>query len=362
MKKIKIRKHILTAVSYFIPAVAAAGLMQAIGRILGGATIASLAEPYGFADVIFTVGGLGMGILPMIMSTGIAYSISDRPGIAPGIMMGLVSNAIGTGFIGGMLGGFLVGLVVELIKKYLPLPNWAEGLRPVLIIPLLTTVICSLIMYYIIAVPVQAMMAALIAFLNNLSTSSMTLMGAVVGVLTGIDYGGPINKTVVAFIVSLPFDSIRENVVASLALSSMVTPFGLGLAFVLDKYLFKRNIFTINEKAAIKTALPMGFCMITEGSLPIIANDLVRTMICTGISGGIGGAILFALNVRTPAATGGMFVVPVNYNAPLTFTLVLAACSVLFAVIYVFIKKPLEQEKEDGDQKVIDESDVKFNF
>lgn len=163
------KTHLLTAISYLIPIVCGAGFMIAIGMAFGGDNSTDLTKAgYSFWDVLTVIGGLGLKLLPVIIATGISYSIADKPGIAPGVIIGLTSTAVGADFIGGIIGGFLTGYLVVLIIKFVKLPNWAKGLMPMLVIPFIASLIGGLIMVYIIGVPIGAFTHWLTEYLQSL--------------------------------------------------------------------------------------------------------------------------------------------------------------------------------------------------
>ena len=183
IKKLNLKGHLLTAISYLIPIVCGAGFLIAIGMAFGGSNQAELVS----GDALATMGGAGLGLLPVVISTGISYSILKKPGIAPGFITGLTANAIGAGFIGGILGGYIAGFLGLAVMKYVKVPKWAKGLMPTLIIPFLTSILSGLIMVYIIGAPIGAFTNALTGFLNNLGTSSLLIFGGIVGLLTSAD-------------------------------------------------------------------------------------------------------------------------------------------------------------------------------
>jgi len=165
MKKLNLKQHALTAISYMLPLVVAAGLLIAIGNLTGGQVIADYKAAYSVPDALVSLGVQGMGLLAPVIAAAIAYSIADRPGIAPGLFMGLIANSIGAGFLGGMLGGYLVGFFVNWLKNNLKVPVWAEGLMPMMIIPLISTVVIGILMYFVIGVPIVWATEALTNFL-----------------------------------------------------------------------------------------------------------------------------------------------------------------------------------------------------
>ena len=143
IKEIGFKKHLMTAISFFLPIICASGFLLAIGNMMGGSSIESFADGFSFADTMTTMGGYGLGFLPIIVSTAIAYSIADKPGIAPGLIVGFVAHGIGTGFLGGIASGYISGIVVVILVAILKVPKWMEGLMPTLVIPFISAFIAG---------------------------------------------------------------------------------------------------------------------------------------------------------------------------------------------------------------------------
>lgn len=353
LKNIGFKKHLMTAISFFLPIVVASGFLLAIGNMLGGETIEKFKEGFSFADAMTTMGGYGLGLLPMIVSTAIAYSISDKPGIAPGLIVGMVANGIGAGFLGGLVGGYIAGIVVLLITAFIKVPSWMQGLMPTLVIPFLSSFIAGLVMYYIIGTPINWFTGLITDYLGGLNTSSLFVYGAIIGILSSIDYGGAINKVVFAFVFAMFSEGIYEPITV-LILASMVTPFGLTMAYFIGKVI-RKNIFNRQEIETLKTAFPMGICQITEGCFPIVLNDLLRNVIATGIGGAIGGGLSMLWGADSHIPASGMFAIP-TMTHPWAFLAALMIGSLATAVSILILKKRVDpnaevivEEREEDD-------------
>ncbi len=343
ISKLNLKKHLLTAISFMIPVVCGAGFLIALGIAMGGDTTTDLInDSFSVWDVLSVMGAIGLGLLPMIISAGISYSIADKPGIAPGIIIGLTANTIGAGFIGGILGGYLAGYIVVLIIKYLKVPSWARGLMPTLIIPFVSSFIGGLIMVYIIGAPIALFTKMLTDFLNGMGTSSLLVFGIVIGALSGVDYGGPINKTVFAFVLAMQAEGVNGPI-TTLQLVNTATPIGFGLAFFVAK-LFNKRIYTRTEVETLKAAVPMGFVNIVEGIIPIVMNDIIRCIVATAIGGAAGGAVSMVFQANATVPFGGVLMIPTMEN-PLAGVLSIVVNVIVTALVLAIIKRPVKEDE-----------------
>lgn len=361
LKKLQIKKHALTAISYMLPLVVASGLLIAIGNLTGGTVIENYQAAFSIPSALVSLGVLGMGLLAPVIAGAIAYSIADRPGIAPGLLMGLIANAIGAGFLGGMLGGFIVGYFVLFLKNNLKVPRWAEGLMPMMIIPLISSLVVGLLMFFVLGVPIVWATDGLTAFLTSMQGSMRFLFGAILGGMAAFDFGGPVNKVASLFADGLLLEGIYEPEAVKI-LASMVPPFGVAISWVLSKALKKKK-YTKSEEDNIKIAFPMGVCMITEGVIPIAAVDIVRVVVSCTLGAAVGGGFSMLWGVGSPVPSGGMFIVPAM-NHPILFCLALLIGSVVTGLMLFFWKKePVEKaEEETTEEEEMDLSDIKISF
>ncbi|AVI94391.1 PTS system transporter subunit IIC [Oenococcus oeni] len=362
-KKANFKGHLLTAISYLIPIVCGAGFVIAIGMAFGGKSQDSLViGKFDFFQALATLGGHALSMLPVIIATGLAFSIAGKPGIAPGFVTGLAAISISAGFIGGIIGGYMAGWLAFAVLKYVKVPSWAKGLMPTLIVPFLASLISGLIMVYIVGTPVSWFTTWLTALLKSLNGTSNLIFGAMLGILSIVDFGGPINKTAFAFALTLQAQGINGPVTA-LQLTNTATPIGFGFALLVAKLIHK-NIYTREEVETLKSTVPMGVVNIVEGSIPIVMNDIIRGIFAAGLGGMCEGAILMTLAHGEGATVpfGGFLMLPTMGNNWWVGLLAIAANIVVTGVVYALVKKniPVDAVEKDNtsEEKDIDLDDL----
>ncbi|MFZ4211141.1 PTS fructose transporter subunit IIC [Pantoea endophytica] len=336
----EIKGHLLTGISWMIPLIVAAGICIALGQVIGGPDVGKQTRT--LAWMLNQIGGWGMGLIVPLISAAIAYSIADRPGFAPGLIVGFICGQIGTGFIGGIFGGFLVGYTVLLLRRTIKLPKSMQGLMPIMVLPVLSTIIAGLLMMTFIGQPIVWLQKALIALLESMQGGSKFVMGAILGAMATFDFGGPVNKTMSLFADGMLVDGIYGPEAVKFV-GSMIPPFGITLS-----YLLSRNKYTKAEKEALKAAFPMGICMITEGVIPIAARDLFRVVGSCVVASAIAGGLIMVWGVGAPVPHGGMFVVPL-FTKPWLFCLALGIGTTVCGVMLSVLKKPVTQADEEFD-------------
>lgn len=362
MKKVSIHKTIMTGISYMIPMVVAAGILGALAKGFGGYDIGSLyskvsgswptpfsgMEPFtwqGFWWGVNMLSSYGMSFAVAVLTAGMAYNIAERPGIVPGFIIGYVSAMTKAGFLGGLLMGFVIGYFVMWMKTW-NLPKWCAGLMPVLIIPVVATLVCGMLFLCVLSQPIAFIMSTLQAWIASLNGGSKALIGAVIGLCMGFDMGGPINKTASMAANGLAADGVFGPMSAKI-IGGMTPPCGAFVASLLAK-----KKFTQTERDTAITAFPMGLCFITEGVLPFAAADPVRFIPASMIGSGVAGAIAVGMGVESVAGHGGIFVFPAMVN-PIWAVIALIAGSVVTGVIYALIKKNPE-EAEAVKEEIVD--------
>ncbi|PWW15574.1 PTS fructose transporter subunit IIC [Pantoea sp. AG702] len=352
----EIKGHLLTGISWMIPLIVAAGICIALGQVIGGPDVGK--HPGTIAWMLNQMGGWGMGLIVPLISAAIAYSIADRPGFAPGLIVGFICGQIGTGFIGGILGGFLVGYTVILLRRSIRLPQSMQGLMPIMVLPVLSTIIAGLLMMTFIGQPIVWLQKALIALLESMQGGSKFVMGAILGAMATFDFGGPVNKTMSLFADGMLVDGIYGPEAVKFV-GSMIPPFGITLSWLLT-----RHKYTSAEKEALKAAFPMGICMITEGVIPIAARDLLRVVGSCVVASAVAGGLIMVWGVEAPVPHGGMFVVPL-FTKPWLFCLALGIGSTICGVMLSLLKKPVteaDEEFDDVEDHSVRDDDIKFTL
>jgi len=351
----RIKRILLTGVSYMIPFVAGGGLLIALGFLLGGFDINESANaivlenalwnlPEGgllqyLGAVFFTIGGVSMGFLVAALAGYIAFAIADRPGIAPGFVAGSVAVLMSAGFLGGIVGGLLAGLVAWWLGRF-DVPRWLRGLMPVVIIPLVGSIVASGLMILFLGWPIAALMTAMTDGLNNLADSGLiVVVGVLLGLMMCFDLGGPVNKVAYAFAVAGLGAAAADNTVpylimATVMAAGMVPP----LAMALASTVLARGSFTPVEQENGKAAWLLGASFISEGAIPFAAADPLRVIPASMLGGAVTGALTMLLGVGSRAPHGGVFVF-FAIDPIWGFLLAIAVGTVVSALAVVALKK-----------------------
>ncbi|MFJ6285161.1 PTS fructose transporter subunit IIABC [Pseudarthrobacter oxydans] len=349
----KLKRALLTGVSYMIPFVAGGGLLIALGFLLGGYDITDVADtvvvennfgnlPEGglaiyLGAVLFKIGALSMGFLVPALAGYIAYAIADRPGIAPGFVAGAVSGFMGAGFLGGIVGGLLAGYMAHLIGTW-SVPRWLRGLMPVVIIPLLASIFASGLMFLVLGGPIAGLTVALNSWLSGMTGASAVVLGIILGLMMCFDLGGPVNKVAYAFAVAGLSAGAADNqapwqIMATVMAAGMVPPLAMALATVLDK-----KLFSLAERENGKAAWLLGASFISEGAIPFAAADPLRVIPASMLGGALTGALTMAFGVTSQAPHGGIFVFFAIGNV-LMFVLSIIAGTIVTALAVVALKR-----------------------
>ena len=349
----RIYKAVMTGISYMIPFVAAGGILVALGfvfeaitvpnlgdvntkAILDSATLFNLGNVHWtlyLGAVLQTIGGFGLSLMVPALAAYIAYGLAQRPGIAPGFIAGSVALAVNAGFLGGIVGGILAGLIAYALGT-LKLPRWLGSMMPVVVTPLVTSLVAGLAMYLLLGAPLAWVMTTLQDWLTSMSGGSALVLGLILGAMMASDLGGPINKAAYLFATAglSSGATVNQEIMAAVIISGMVPPLAMALATTLRPKLFNEN-----ERENGKAAWLLGASFISEGAIPFASADPARVIPSTIVGGAIAGAISMGAHVASPAPHGGIWIIGLAQN-PLMFLAAVVAGTVVSALLYVVLK------------------------
>lgn len=295
-------KHLMNGVSNMLPLVIAGGLIIAFS-FLFAFTKGGVDQVEGsFGAALSTIGGASMGLMVIVLSGFISFSIAGKPGLAPGLVGGVLAKDMGAGFIGGIIAGFVAGYIAHYLIKTIKMPKNFEGLKPILIVPVLSVLAIGLLMVYVIGQPIEWLLTGLTAWLTNMGAGNAIMLGAILGAMMALDMGGPFNKTAYTFAVGLLGASLYTPMAAVMA-AGMTPPLGIWLATVIAK-----NRFTKEEREAGKVASILGLSFITEGAIPFGAADPIRVIPSFMVGSAVAGALSMYFGGGLHAPHGGVFV------------------------------------------------------
>ena len=352
----RIYKAVMTGVSYMIPFVAAGGIIMALGFMLEAVTTPNLGDLNEAARksilensslfnlngthwtlylgvVLHTIGGFGIELMVPALAAYIAYGLAQRPGIAPGFIAGTVAVTVKAGFLGGIVGGILAGVVAYGLGT-LKLPRWLGSMMPVVITPLVTSLIAGAVMYLLLGAPLAWIMSVLQGWLMSMSGTSSLVLGLILGVMMASDLGGPINKAAYLFAVGglERGGAVNQEIMAAVIISGMVPPLAMALATTL-----RPKLFTEPERENGKAAWLLGASFISEGAIPFASADPLRVISSSVVGGALAGAISMSAHVASPAPHGGIWIVLLSNNV-LMFLVAVAAGTLLSALVYLVLK------------------------
>ncbi|OOF79263.1 PTS fructose transporter subunit EIIBC [Rodentibacter caecimuris] len=327
-----IYKHLMTGVSHMLPLVVAGGLLIAMSFMFGIEAFKDETIFHGLPKALMDIGGGAAFALMIAVFAGyVAFSIADRPGLAVGLIGGMLASTAGAGILGGIVAGFLAGYVVKVLNAVIKLPASLTSLKPILILPLLGSLIVGLAMIYAINPPVSQVMNALTEWLKSMGEVNAIVLGTLIGAMMCIDMGGPVNKAAYTFSVGMIASQVYTPMAAAMA-AGMVPPIGMAIATWIA-----RNKFTANQRDAGKASFVLGLCFISEGALPFVAADPIRVIISSVVGGATAGAISMASDITLQAPHGGLFVIPF-VSEPVRYLAAIAAGALITGVIYAVIK------------------------
>lgn len=343
----QIYKHLMNGVSHMLPFVIGGGILIAIAFLIDGFAVDLNSLPFDersnfgtitpMAAMFKSIGGVAFGFMLPILAGFIAMSIADRPGLAVGFVGGAIAANGTSGFLGALVAGFVAGYLVRLLKKlFEKLPEGLEGIKPMLLYPVIGIFLIGVIMTYVVEPPIGALNVMINNGLNSMNGAKAILLGALLGGMMSVDMGGPVNKAAYVF-GTASIAAGNYNIMAAVMVGGMVPPLAIALATM-----FFKNKFTEEERKAGPTNIVMGLSFISEGAIPFAASDPLRVLPSCIIGSAVAGALSMAFNCTLMAPHGGIFVF-LTVGHPLLYLISLAVGSVVGCVILGLLKKDVSK-------------------
>ena len=360
-------KHLMSGVSQMLPFVIGGGIMIAIAFLLDQVLgvpkdqLSNLGSYHEIAAQFKAIGGAAFGFMLPVLAGYIAYSIAEKPGLVSGFVAGAIASSgaafggiayaeggqktldlvgVSSGFLGALVGGFLAGGVILVLRKLLAgLPRSLEGIRSILLLPLLGVLVTGFVMLAV-NIPMSAINTALNDFLASLSGSSAVLLGLLVGGMMAVDMGGPVNKAAYVFGTSTLASTVSTGgspVMAAVMAAGMVPPLAVFVATLLFK-----DKFTTEERDSGLTNIVMGLSFITEGAIPFGAADPARAIPSFIVGSALTGALVGLSGIKLMAPHGGIFVIGLTNN-PILYLVYVLIGAVVSGILFGYLRKPLEK-------------------
>lgn len=343
----KIYKHLMNGVSHMLPFVVGGGILIAIAFLIDGFSVdlnslpadqrANFGTITQAAAMFKGIGGTAFGFMLPILAGFIAMSIADRPGLAVGFVGGSIAANGTSGFLGALVAGFVAGYIVLLLKKvFSKLPESLDGMKPVLLYPLLGIFLVGVIMQFVVEPPIGALNTAINNGLNGLNGASAVVLGILLGGMMSVDMGGPVNKAAYVF-GTASIAAGNYNIMAAVMIGGMVPPIAIAFATI-----FFKNKFTAEERKAGPTNFIMGLSFITEGAIPFAASDPLHVLPACVVGSAVAGGLSMAFGCTLMAPHGGIFVVPTIGN-PLMYLVALVIGSFIACGLLGLLKKKVSE-------------------
>lgn len=343
----QIYKHLMNGVSHMLPFVVGGGILIAIAFLIDGFSVdlnslpadqrANFGTITQAAAMFKGIGGTAFGFMLPFLAGFIAMSIADRPGLAVGFVGGSIAANGTSGFLGALVAGFVAGYIVLLLKKvFSKLPESLDGMKPVLLYPLLGIFLVGVIMQFVVEPPIGALNTAINNGLNGLNGASAVVLGVLLGGMMSVDMGGPVNKAAYVF-GTASIAAGNYNIMAAVMIGGMVPPLAIALATI-----FFKNKFTAEERKAGPTNFIMGLSFITEGAIPFAASDPLHVLPACVVGSAVAGGLSMAFGCTLMAPHGGIFVVPTIGN-PLMYLVALVIGSFIACGLLGLLKKKVSE-------------------
>ncbi|WP_432628624.1 PTS fructose transporter subunit IIC [Aerococcus urinae] len=337
-----LKKAFNTGVSYMLPAVVVGGIFLAVALSTGNATDTGMEITSPFMKNLNELGNAGFAMMIPLLAGYIAHSLAGKPGLVPGMILGYVANnpigpnQVKTGFLGAMILGVMAGYFVRWAKTW-KVPQTLKTIMPILIVPIATVFVVGMLYVYLIATPIGAFMDALVKLLSDMQGGSSLLLGLLIGAMTAVDMGGPINKTATAFTIALMAEGVYGPNGAH-RIACAIPPLALAISTFIDG----KKYDEADRNLGLSTFF-MGLIGITEGAIPFAVKDMKSVLPAIIIGSAVGGAIGMMNGVECLVPHGGLIVLPV-VNGKLWYTLAIIIGAIVAAIILHFTKKTREQE------------------
>ena len=343
-----IQKAFNTGVSYMLPSVVVGGILLAIALSTGTATDTGMQVTNPVMKNLNDLGSAGFAMMIPILAGYISYSLAGKPGLVPGFILGYVANnpigagEVKTGFLGALILGLAVGFLVRWCKTW-KVPNMFKPIMPILIVPIFTTLVIGLLYIYVIATPIGMLMDWLVKVLGGMQGGNALLLGAIIGAMTAVDMGGPINKTATAFTLALMAESVYAPNGAH-RIACAIPPLALGISTFIE-----RKKYTTDDKDLGLSAFFMGLIGITEGAIPFAVKDMKHVLPSIVIGSAVGGAIGMMNNVEALVPHGGLIILPV-VNGKVWYVIAMFVGVAVSVALLHFTKPNLEVEEKEASK------------
>lgn len=338
----QIYEHLMNGINHMLPFVIGGGLLMALAFLFDDYSInpSNFGSNTPFAAFLKQIGDLAFGFMLPMLAGYIAVSIAGTSGLATGFIGGVMAQQSGSGFLGALLAGFIGGYVIIILSKVLKfIPKAFEGLKVMLLYPLIGLFIVGGIMMFVVNPPVASLNGWITQSLTSMGDSSKVLLGLIVAAMMAVDMGGPLNKSAYMFAV-VCLEAGNASVMAAAIIGGMVPATSIALATTLFK-----SKFTAKEREAGLTNYVLGASFITEGAISFAAADPLRVLPSVTVGSAVAGAVAMLFNCASVAPHGGIFILPVVEN-PLGFVIAYISGVVVAALMMGVLKKPVVETKE----------------
>jgi PTS system fructose-specific IIC component len=344
-----LKRHLMSGISYMIPVIVIGGFLTAMARMFGNVDVDG-----SVGYILLQAGNAAFALMIPVITAGIAYSISGKPGIAPGVVVGYLSTQVKAGFLGGVIGGVLIGILILLMQKYFKVGKAMKSMMPIVILPVLSGIIGVFVIMVAIGPPLAALTNVIVNFFMNLNVASRFILGFMMGCMTGFDMGGPVNKICFSVVSAFAAEGVWGPAAGKNA-AAMSPPLGMALSALV----FSPKKYTAEEREDAKVAIAMSACQVTEGALPFAFRDPKRIIPAVTIGSGIAHGLVLTWCVEVPVLHGGIFSIPL-VNFPLRFIAALFIGATVTGLIASITKPPIPEQRIETKEEEIGDIEIKI--